>query len=144
MDAKFTLMGIHTALIVFERCIAILNWWAEQLPDKSTRQDFTEALQAAEESLRLAKSEIAQGYDYPLCLEHFPPGIMVRIKSDGELVWWKCSDCGTFRGEKETAQDIQQLAQRLRQRFPALRVDQISLDQARALRQELRLHASSS
>ena len=144
MDTKFTVMGINTALMVIEQCTAILKAWAAQVPDDPTKQDLSDALESADESLRLAKSEIAQGYDYPLCLRHFPPGIMVKIQSDGELLWWKCSDCGTLTGEKEAAQNMRQLAQRLRQRFPRLRIEQISLEQAKVLRQELRNQASSS
>lgn len=144
MDTKFTVMGINTALTAIAQCIAILKACTAQVLDDPTRQNLSEALKAVDETLRLAKSEIAQGYDYPLCLMHFPPGIMLKTKSDGELIWWKCSDCRTLTCEKEIAQNRRQSSQRLRQRFPRLRVEQISLEQARVLRQELRLLASSS
>jgi len=144
MDTKFTVMGINTALHVIEQCTAILKVWTTKEPDDPTKRALSDALESVDESLRLAKSEIAQGYDYPLCLMHFPPGIMVKTKSDGELVWWRCSDCGALTGEKEAAENMRHLAQRLRERYPRLRVQQITLEQAKVLRQALRHQASSS
>ncbi|MCD6534642.1 MAG: hypothetical protein J7L25_11315 [Deltaproteobacteria bacterium] len=70
--------------------IATLKTLKDLMPSGSKKHDVEEKLTEAENNLRLAKAEIAKGFDYKLCQRHFPPGILLVV-DEFKL---KCNICG--------------------------------------------------
>ena len=85
--------AIKQAFSALSLVLGTLKQAKELLPAGSTKNDVDEALTQAERQLRLAESQAAQGLEYELCKNHFPPGIM--LSNDGRH--WKCPECGNER-----------------------------------------------
>lgn len=70
--------------------ITTLKSLKELIPSGDKKQDIEKKLEEAEENMRIAKAEIAKGFNYQLCHRHFPPGVMLEIGSFKS----KCNTCG--------------------------------------------------
>ena len=90
---NFDLASIQQAFATLSTVVAILKQAKDLLPDGPKKRDIVEALEQAERQIKLAESQAAQGLDYQLCKNHFPPEIM--LSSDNKH--WKCPVCGNER-----------------------------------------------
>jgi hypothetical protein len=67
------------------------------------KQAATKDLAQADETMQLARVELAKGLGYFLCQRHFPPGIKIDIREDISPRW-KCDTCGDITPHKQPKQ----------------------------------------
>jgi hypothetical protein len=82
--------SISKGLAIVSTTIRTLKTLMDVLPKSTAKRDVGEKLGEAENNLRIAEAEIADGFDYKLCRRHFPPGIMLDI-DEYKL---ECNTCG--------------------------------------------------
>jgi len=75
-----------------------------KLPDGPLKHEAAKDLEKAEETMQLAKAELAKGFGYPLCKRHIPPGIELDIRED-VFPCWKCDTCGDITPHKQGGQE---------------------------------------
>ena len=77
---------------LFSAAISALRQALELIPDPAKKREAMESADRAEIELKVAEAEMARQMGYKICLNHFPPGIMV--KENG--VDWVCNFCGAM------------------------------------------------
>lgn len=87
------LSGAVAALTILEKLRNMYKEWAGKLPNGPTKDQASKDLATADETLQLAKIQLAQGLGYKLCQRHFPPGILLDIR-ENTFQLWKCDTCG--------------------------------------------------
>lgn len=90
MEPLTGLQALTAALTLYEKAAKIVRGWVNKLPDTPDKREASADLTKAEEAMDIAKAQIAQTLGYPLCRNHFPPGIMLKI---GEGTF-RCATCG--------------------------------------------------
>lgn len=88
-----TVAAINTALTLIEKARKIYTELASKLSGEAEKAEANKNLREADESLQLAKAEIAKGFDFPLCKRHFPPGIRLSLGWRDGREHWQCSTC---------------------------------------------------
>ena len=106
MDTITSLQTTSTVLTIFEKLNNLFKEWTGKLPEGSTKDLATKDLASVDESLQLAKIELAKGFGYRLCQRHFPPGILLDIR-EATYPRWKCDTCGYITPQKEPEDSIQ-------------------------------------
>ena len=93
MEPTQVFATVNAAFTLYEKAKGLFKDLAGKLPDSPTKHEATKDLAQADETLQLARVELAKGFDFPLCQRHFPPGIKLDIRED-TFPRWKCSVCG--------------------------------------------------
>jgi hypothetical protein len=85
--------SISRALGAASAALQLLKQAKDLVPEGSKKQQVDEAIQSAEEQLKIARSQAAQGLEFELCRNHFPPEVMIS-KDDMN---WECPKCGNTK-----------------------------------------------
>jgi len=98
MEALTAMQALSTALTIYEKASKVIREWIGKMPDNPTREAATKDLKQAEESMEIAKAQMAESLGYLLCRKHFPPGIMLKVR-DGVF---SCKTCGDTIGNESS------------------------------------------
>jgi hypothetical protein len=85
--------SISKALGAASVALQLLKQARDLVPEGSEKEQVDEAIQNAEERLRMAQSQAAHALGYELCRNHVPPEIMIS-KDDMN---WVCPECGNTK-----------------------------------------------
>ena len=102
MEVTGAIAAIKGGLDLLEKLHGLYKRYVQKLPTGKDKEEGEKALIAAEETMAVARAEIAQGLGFVLCRSHFPPGVMVRIGPEKNNQW-QCVECGE---KKPSDQDI--------------------------------------
>ena len=102
MEVTGAIAAIKGGLDLFEKLHGLYKRYVQRLPAGQDKEEGEKALLEAEETLAVARAELAQGLGFLLCHRHFPPGVMVRIGPE-KYNQWQCVEC---KEKKPSDQDI--------------------------------------
>ena len=94
MEPLTALQALSTALTIYEKGAKVIRDLVGNLPESPVKETTTKELAKAEESMEIAKAQMADSLGFPLCHIHFPPGIMLKIR----VGVFSCSKCGDTIG----------------------------------------------
>ncbi len=111
IDPLTGLGALNATLTAYEKVSKIFRDLIKTQPNTPDKQEAEKNLKQAEESLQLAKAELAaKGFGYLLCRLHFPPGIMIQLPEDtlSGRTRRKCETCGNITPKEESQPTGQQ------------------------------------
>ena len=97
MEPLTAMQALSTAFTIYEKASKVYRDWIGKEPDTTTKEAMTKELTQAEESMELAKAQMAETLGYQLCRAHFPPGIMLEVSKDSLV----CRTCRFILGEEK-------------------------------------------
>jgi len=95
MEPLEGLQALSTTFTLLKKASKVLREWTGKLPDTPTKEAATKDLKQAEETMEIAKAQVAETLGYFLCRKHFPPEIMLKIREGV----YSCQTCGDTIGD---------------------------------------------
>jgi hypothetical protein len=89
--------SVKQAISAFGAAITVLKQAKDLLPQNFKKQELNNAIETAEEQIKIAELGLAKALGHEICANHWPSGIM--LSSDKKN--WKCPVCGNEIKPKE-------------------------------------------
>ncbi len=95
-------MGIEelsAALTLAKTAISAFKEARNLIPGGPQRQQIEDALDNAEKAFVIAEAQVADELRYPICRKHWPPEIMLLIRSTEDSEIFQCPKCQAIIGD---------------------------------------------